>query len=84
VIESLFTTITNANFDDTALMTRVKQTVTYLSAIDVPESASLPESARWTDTEDDHLLSKATLTGTLNQSDEDVRSLVSLALFGLS
>jgi hydroxylamine reductase len=83
VAESLFTTITNANFDSAAIMRRVKETIVRLSAIAAPAGAKLPESALWSDASDKALEDKAASVGTLAEADEDIRSLSSLALFGL-
>lgn len=82
VVENLFTTITNANFDRAAIMNRVKGTIVRTSALVVPE-ASLPANARWTNTSDAALATQSTGVGTLAEADENLRSLTSLALFGL-
>jgi hydroxylamine reductase len=83
VIESLFTTITNANFDSRAITTRIKGTIARLSAIELPSDSGLPACARWFDSSDAALTKQATLVGTLTEVDTDIRSLTSLALFGL-
>jgi hydroxylamine reductase len=83
VIESLFTTITNANFDSAAIMKRAKESIARLSAIETPAGANLPECALWTDQADSSLAEKSASVGILAEGDEDIRSLSSLALFGL-
>jgi len=83
VLESLFTTITNANFDREAIMRRAKETVARLAAIRTPAGAALPPSATWSDASDAGLEAQAAKVGILAEDDEDIRSLTSLALFGL-
>jgi hydroxylamine reductase len=83
VIESLFTTITNANFDSNVIMKRAKETIVRLSAIEAPSGVKLPECALWADSTDSSLVEKSATVGTLVEADEDIRSLASLALFGL-
>jgi len=83
VIESLFTTITNANFDSNVIMKRAKETIVRLSAIEAPSGLKLPECALWADSTDSSLAEKSATVGTLAEADEDIRSLASLALFGL-
>jgi len=83
VIESLFTTITNANFDDAAILKRVKATIVRTAALAVGQGVALPESALWTNTTDSALEAQGPRVGTLTESDENIRSLTSLALFGL-
>jgi len=83
IAESLFMTITNANFDSAAIMARARSAIARSAAIAVPPDAVLPEAARWTDSSDAGLAAKAALVGVLAEKDEDVRSLSSLALYGL-
>ena len=83
VIESLFTTITNANFDSAAILKRVKATIVRSAAIATPAGVILPESARWTNTADLALDAQSAAVGTLAEDDENIRSLTSLTLFGL-
>jgi hydroxylamine reductase len=82
-IESLFTTITNANFDSAAIMKRVKATIVRSAAIAVPGGAKLPASAQWTNTADAALVAQGAGVGTLAETDENIRSLTSLTLYGL-
>jgi hydroxylamine reductase len=83
VIESLFTTITNANFDAAAIRARAKETIVRSAAIAAPASGELPESAMWSDGSDSGLEAQSAKVGILAEGDEDIRSLTSLALFGL-
>jgi hydroxylamine reductase len=83
VIESLFTTITNANFDSAVILGRARETVSRSAAITPPAGADLPASALWSDTSEAALNERSALVGTLSEGDDDIRSLSSLSLFGL-
>jgi hydroxylamine reductase len=85
IVESLFMTITNANFDDEAIRRRVKATIVRSSALSplAGGSQDLPKAASWSQTDDLALDAQAAVVGTLAETDENVRSLLALALFGL-
>jgi hydroxylamine reductase len=91
MIEGLFTTITNANFDEIALVKRIegvleeretiKQALKDQGAL---EDRSYPEYATWTTSSDEfRAKSEENQVGILGTENEDVRSLRSLVLFGL-
>ena len=81
---NLFTTITNANFDEAAITNRITETLkekeTLLSQ--VSDRSSLPEAATWHGTPDSYD-AKAFLVGVLATKDEDIRSLRELITYGL-
>ncbi|HKL99400.1 MAG TPA: hydroxylamine reductase [Mobilitalea sp.] len=82
---NLFTTITNANFDDEIFYKRVFETLTLKNGLlnTVADRNSLPEAALWDATTRDELDQKSTTVGILTTLDEDVRSLRELITYGL-
>ena len=89
---NLFTTITNANFDDEVFYARVRETLTFKNELlgQLTDQAYLSEAATWGSTEGDFvedafLKAKADTeaVGVLATEDEDVRSLRELIIYGL-
>ena len=90
---NLFTTITNANFDDAVFYARVKETLATKEALlaKLENKENLSEAALWNatsneeiDSDIDRLLDeKSTEVGVLATKDEDVRSLRELIIYGL-
>ena len=82
---NLFTTITNANFDDEVFYLRVKETLVtkedLLSKLDNKENLS--EAALWNATSNEEMDEKSTKVGVLATKDEDIRSLRELITYGL-
>ena len=82
---NLFATITNANFDEDAIIDRVFETLfrkqDLLKQVAHPEA--LPEAARWTSSSRADFQAKAAEVGVLSTKDEDVRSLRELITYGL-
>ncbi len=80
---NLFTTITNANFDKQAIMTRIRATLDAKQELlaRVQEPAALPEAARWNGEGDWE--EKAKQVGVLSTANEDIRSLRELITYGL-
>jgi len=73
VYRALFATITNANFDDDAIVELIRQT-----------SERLPGCAGWKEPEKEALCEKAKDVGILSySSNEDIRSLKALLLYGI-
>jgi len=90
VIESLFTTITNANFDKNVFYERIRKALKWRDQIkNICISKGLDvakithDTAIWTDDTNEAFEEKAKSVGTLSYQDEDIRSLVHLLLFGL-
>ncbi len=90
VMDALFATITNANFDDAAIRdlihkgiaVRKKTQDAYISAGGThPEG--MHSSAWWTPETEEDLEKKAKLIGVLSIDDEDIRSLKELLIYGL-
>ncbi|WP_129724061.1 hydroxylamine reductase [Xylanivirga thermophila] len=82
---NLFTTITNANFDEDAIVSRIFTTLEkkkeLLGQLDNKEG--LPEAALWESFNRDEFASKANKVGVLSTQNEDIRSLRELITYGL-
>ncbi|MZQ96733.1 MAG: hydroxylamine reductase [Acidaminobacter sp.] len=90
IVEGLFTTITNANFDKAAFVKRIQDALALreeikaaLVANGVEIPADLHESATWTASTEAEFDAKATSVGVLATENEDVRSLRELIIYGL-
>ena len=82
---NLFITITNANFDDVAIMDRIEASLKLRRELikQVSSPATLPEAAHWdTDNRGTYKV-KALSVGVLATENEDVRSLRELIIYGL-
>jgi hydroxylamine reductase len=81
---NLFSTITNANFDEEAIVARIKATLeeTQKLLAQVKEPGALPAAARWNGSEAE-FAAKAGEVGVLSTKDEDIRSLRELITYGL-
>jgi len=81
---NLFTTITNANFDEASIRDRVtltlKKKAELLAA--VKDAGSLPEEALWNGAEDSYA-EKAAAVGVLSEANEDIRSLKETITYGI-
>jgi len=90
IVEGLFTTITNANFDKAAFVKRIQDALALreeikaaLVANGVEIPADLHESATWTASTEAEFDAKATSVGVLATENEDIRSLRELIIYGL-
>jgi hydroxylamine reductase len=82
---NLFTTITNANFDDEIFYIRVKETLETKEALlsKLNNKENLSEAALWTANSNEEMDEKSTKVGVLATKDEDIRSLRELIIYGL-
>ncbi len=89
VFEALFTTITNANFDNKAIIDKIKEGFAVrelvkaelqVKGVGVPQD--LHSSTRWMGTEDE-FDAKALKVGIMMTANEDIRSLRELLVYGL-
>ena len=82
---NLFTTITNANFNDEIFYERVFETLNIKNDLlnKVTNKEGLPEAALWTATSREELDAKSTKVGILATKNEDIRSLRELITYGL-
>ncbi len=85
IIINLFTTITNANFDDEIFYTRVFETLSLKDSLltKAADRFGLPEAALWTAASRAELDAKSLQVGILTTEDDDVRSLRELIIYGL-
>lgn len=83
ITSNLFTTITNANFDNGIIKARIKQTLDKKSQLinQLTDKNSLPEAALWDGNDD--WKQKAKTVGVLSTENEDIRSLRELITYGL-
>ncbi|WP_373205750.1 hydroxylamine reductase [Clostridium tertium] len=82
---NLFTTITNANFDDEIFYERVKRVLEIKEELlnKLSNKDGLSEAATWTATTREEYDAKSTEVGVLATKDEDIRSLRELITYGL-
>lgn len=82
---NLFVTITNANFDGEAIVERVKLTAfeTQKLLMKLKNKSGLSEAALWSPETKEEMLEKAPSVGVMATSDDDIRSLRWLIIFGL-
>jgi hydroxylamine reductase len=93
--EALFSTITNANFDDARIIDLIKKTLDlrnqtkarFLEAHKKNQhqnfSPEFHDAATWQPANDEDLIGKAALVSIIKTSNEDVRSLRELLIYGL-
>ncbi len=81
---NLFSTITNANFDLTALIERVKMTLAIKEDLlkEIKNKDTLADAALWNGNEDS-FMAKGRTVGVLSTKNEDIRSLRELITYGL-
>jgi hydroxylamine reductase len=87
VYQSLFATITNANFDDEKIEKLVRKAFVVREKLAVASSingSGLPDCALWSGSTKEEFAAKALKVGILSYSpNDDIRSLKSLILYGL-
>lgn len=82
---NLFTTITNANFDEDAIIARIVETLDKKRELlaQVENQGILPDTAKWDSDDRGEFKAKASEIGVLSTKNEDVRSLRELITYGL-
>lgn len=82
---NLFTTITNANFDEEVFINKVKETLTLKKELlaQLDDQSGLSEAALWESYDVQEMKEKAKTVGVLSTENEDVRSLRELTIYGL-
>ena len=85
VTGSLFTTITNANFDEDAIRGLTREVIEMTNTLRavLPASVKLSEAARWDSLDILDWQAKEPFIGVLSTENEDVRSLRELVVYGL-
>ena len=87
IVDALFCTITNANFDDESILRRIDKGLEMRDALKaeaIAHGISLPnvDELNWKGTRQDYD-TKAATVGVLRETDEDIRSLKELIVYGL-
>lgn len=82
---NLFTTITNANFDDEIFYERVAQSLSYKKELieKLDDKSNLSQAVLWETSSRDEMYEKSLTVGVLATENEDVRSLRELIIYGL-
>jgi len=85
IMEGLFATITNANFDDDRFVALIKQAFTIREELKnlAGDVESAPDCATWSSDDVAEFAQKASEVGVLSTENEDVRSLRELLVYGL-
>ena len=83
VLNGLFMTITNANFDDGALEDHIKKMMIMRDSLISNFDGKLHDAATFTVDFRESMLDKATEIGVLSTENEDVRSLREMIIYGL-
>ncbi len=85
IVNSLFTTITNANFDDTSIIRAIRDCIDFRDQLKSKVTLSGDHSSiHWKGGSDADLYAKAAEVGTLTyDTDEDIRGLKQYILFGV-
>ncbi|MEG1494032.1 MAG: hydroxylamine reductase [Gordonibacter sp.] len=85
VASNLFVTVTNANFDDRAIASHLADTVRETAALRAQLSnlEGLSDAATWEPADEAAMLAKASSVGVMATSDDDIRSLRWLLIYGL-
>ena len=85
IYENLFTTITNANFNDEIITERITKTLAYKQELlqELNDTTKLSPIALWTTDDTSSYLAKGAQVGVLSTENEDIRSLRELITYGL-
>ena len=90
VFDALFMTITNANFDDSKIIEKIKEGLEVrtllkkeLEGLNVTIPSDLPIQATWNSKSEDTIRSFSIIAGILSESNEDIRSLKELLIYGV-
>ncbi len=83
VLNSLFMTITNANFDDDALEEQINKLLKMRDSLKESEISQLHDAATFTVSDRQSMLEKAAGIGVLATENEDIRSLREMITYGL-
>jgi hydroxylamine reductase len=82
IAESLFSTLTNVNFDKQRFADQIKKAIAIRDALPAAGSAE-PDACTWKSKGDSDIIEKAKTVGTLATANEDVRSLRMTLIYGL-
>jgi hydroxylamine reductase len=86
LVKALFTTITNANFDDQRIIALIREGLELrdeLKQNQGQEANNLHDAVTWFSSDVDKFYEKSTKVGVLTEKNEDVRSLRELLIYGI-
>ncbi|MGM0446051.1 MAG: hydroxylamine reductase [Bacillota bacterium] len=90
IIDSLFSTITNSNFDNKMLLNKIKDGLKYkdncwnqIQKNNIKLEENHFEAAAWNEKNEDEFFNKAKKVGVLTEMDENIRSLKEIITYGL-
>jgi hydroxylamine reductase len=83
IIDHLFSTITNVNFDPSYFQDAIYEALALRDSLVVNDTDSLPEACTWTPIGPEDIQARALEIGVLSTDDADVRSLRELLIYGL-
>jgi len=84
IMEGLFSTITNANFDKQYFMKKIQQALEIRDELKEKNSVqNTHDSVTWSSNNEEEIIKKAGEVGVLSTKNEDVRSLRELLIYGL-
>lgn len=87
IIRALFSTITNANFDETAIKEYIKEALSIRKSLSNQLKgnfkSSLPDAAIWDANNEAEFMEKALEVSILKEKNEDIRSLKELLIYGI-
>ncbi len=89
ITDSLFITITNANFNRVQILDKVKDGLGLKKALlnaykkNTQTSMELPDAVTWVPENEDEMAKKQLLVGVLTEKNEDIRSLKELLTYGI-
>jgi hydroxylamine reductase len=87
IIRALFSTITNANFDETAIKEYIKEALSIRKSLSNQLKgnfkSSLPDAAIWDANNEAEFMEKAYEVSILKEKNEDIRSLKELLIYGI-
>lgn len=87
IVQSLFITITNANFDNTRIIDQIKKGLilrdNLKKKLNLQNVTGLHDAAYWTGSSDKDFEEKSKEVGILSTANEDIRSLRSLIVYGV-
>ena len=84
IMEGLFSTITNANFDKKFFLEKIQEAITLRDELKEKNSVeSTHDSVIWSSDNEDEIIKKSGEVGVLSTENDDVRSLRELLIYGL-
>ncbi len=84
IMEGLFSTITNANFDKQFFIKKIQEAIALRDELKEKNSVgSTHDSVTWSSTNEEEIIKKAVEVGVLSTKNEDIRSLRELLIYGI-